>query len=134
MGRARSAGMGASMSRETGRTDEARLLRALDSGAQQSSLAPPPSALRRATLLLGYGCLIAVNVASGMGKFGPNNAVVSNAYPTAITPSGYAFAIWGIIFMLEAAGVIYLVIPGDAGSVRAKMVSSQCSPMCWHVP
>jgi hypothetical protein len=49
---------------------------------------------RRATLLLGYGCLIAVNVASGMGKFGPNNAVVSNAYPTAITPSGYAFAIW----------------------------------------
>jgi hypothetical protein len=44
--------------------------------------------------VLGYGCLIAVNMASGLGVFGPSNAVISNAYPTAITPSGYAFAIW----------------------------------------
>jgi hypothetical protein len=53
-----------------------------------------------------------------------------NEHPRLCTPPNDR----GIIFMLEAAGVIYLVIPGDAGSVRAKMVSSQCSPMCWHVP
>jgi hypothetical protein len=45
---------------------------------------------RPATLVLGYGCLIAVNMASGLGVFGPSNAVISHAYPTAITPSGYA--------------------------------------------
>jgi len=49
---------------------------------------------RRAALIAGYGGLIAVNIASGMGTFGPSNAQVSRAVPTAITPAGYAFAIW----------------------------------------
>jgi hypothetical protein len=101
--------------------DAARLLRALDNteGADHAQFTPGPSAARRAVLGLGYGALIATNVASGLGVFGPNNATVSNAYPTAITPSGYAFAIWGIIFLLEGAGVVYLICPAGTGSVRA---------------
>ena len=102
--------------------DAARLLKALGDnteGAGHAQFTPGPSAARRAVLGLGYGALIATNVASGFGVFGPDNATVSNAYPTAITPSGYAFAIWGIIFMLEGAGVVYLICPAGTGSVRA---------------
>lgn len=112
--------------KETGSgNDASRLLTELNGG---TPLPTPPSATRRLLLLLGYGGLVAVNVASGMGAFGPDNAVVSNAYPTAITPSGYAFAIWGIIFMLEGAGVAYLVLPSDMGSVRAITLEAVHAP------
>ena len=29
------------------------------------------------------------------------NTVVSKAYPTLVTPAGWAFSIWGIIYTLE---------------------------------
>jgi hypothetical protein len=106
-------GMGAKMRKSSGNTDASRLLEFSTDASQllhdlssinngTPSPVPAPSAAMythcscaythslTATLVLGYGCLIAVNMASGLGVFGPSNAVTSNAYPTAITPSGYA--------------------------------------------
>lgn len=41
---------------------------------------------------------------SNMGVFGPTNGAISDRYPTLIVAAGYAFAIWGPIFLLD---VIY---------------------------
>lgn len=40
---------------------------------------------------------------SQRGMFGPDNATVSNQYPTLLVAAGYAFAIWGLIFALDIA-------------------------------
>mmetsp|Transcript_11038 Transcript_11038/g.25259 ORF Transcript_11038/g.25259 Transcript_11038/m.25259 type:complete len:295 (+) Transcript_11038:83-967(+) len=60
-------------------------------------------------LLLGlsYAGLIAVNVVAGIGLFGlPTNGELSDDYPTHVTPAGFTFSIWGIIFTLQFAGVL----------------------------
>ena len=41
---------------------------------------------------------------SNSGMFGPTNGAISDRYPTLIVAAGYAFAIWGPIFVLD---VIY---------------------------
>ena len=41
---------------------------------------------------------------SNTGVFGPTNGQISDQYPTLIVASGYAFSIWGVIFLLD---VIY---------------------------
>lgn len=38
---------------------------------------------------------------SQRGAFGPDNGTVSDLYPTLLVASGYAFAIWGVIFLLD---------------------------------
>ena len=38
---------------------------------------------------------------SQRGVFGPTNAVISDQYPTLVVAAGYAFAIWGLIFLLD---------------------------------
>ena len=112
-------------------SDQARLITALDGEVQNVHFTPAPEAHRRALLGFGYCALVATNVASGMGIFGPNNAEVSNAFPTAITPSGYAFAIWGVIFLLEGGGVAYLLCSASTGSVRAITFEAVNTP--WFV-
>lgn len=39
---------------------------------------------------------------SNTGVFGPTNGAISDRYPTLIVAAGYAFAIWGPIFLLDA--------------------------------
>lgn len=41
---------------------------------------------------------------SNSGTFGPSNGEISDRYPTLLVAAGYAFAIWGLIFLLD---VIY---------------------------
>lgn len=38
---------------------------------------------------------------SNAGWFGPTNGAISDRYPTLIVAAGYAFSIWGIIFLLD---------------------------------
>lgn len=38
---------------------------------------------------------------SQRGAFGPDNGTVSDLYPTLLVASGYAFAIWAVIFLLD---------------------------------
>ena len=40
---------------------------------------------------------------SNSGRFGPDNGTVSDRYPTLLVAAGYAFAIWGVIFLLDLA-------------------------------
>ncbi|EKX35516.1 hypothetical protein GUITHDRAFT_155474 [Guillardia theta CCMP2712] len=82
----------------------------------------------------GYGALIAVNAMAMNGTMGPTNAKISGLWPTSITPAGYAFSIWGIIFLLQGGGVILsLISSSDRSNVNQKNAAAVCKPwlMMW---
>lgn len=58
--------------------------------------------MRWLVLLLSL-CMPLVSWFSQQGAFGPTNGAISDQYPTLIVAAGYAFAIWGLIFLWDAA-------------------------------
>ena len=52
---------------------------------------------------------------SNSGLIGPSNGEISDRYPTLIVAAGYAFAIWGPIFLLDVVfGLRQAMVEGDA--------------------
>ncbi|KAK9829449.1 hypothetical protein WJX72_005930 [[Myrmecia] bisecta] len=70
-----------------------------------------PSWTLRVTNALGYLLLILVNVASNTGLLGPTNGEISRKFETPLTPAGWAFSIWGLIFGLQGLGAVYQLLP-----------------------
>lgn len=61
---------------------------------------------------------------SQRGLFGPDNATISNAYPTLLVAAGYAFSIWGLIFLWDVAFAVWQLrarTPGAAGRDNASL-------------
>ena len=54
---------------------------------------------------------------------GRTTAEVSNTYSTLITPAGYVFAIWGIIYVLLGFFLVYHALPSQKGSPFQKQIS-----------
>ncbi len=73
--------------------------------------------LRYANIAL-FVLTVIVNSIAGSTKLigGRDTATVSNSNPTLITPAGYVFSIWGIIYILLATFVIYQALPRERGS------------------
>jgi translocator protein len=46
---------------------------------------------------------------------GKLTATISDTHPTLITPAGYVFSIWGIIYILLGAFVVYQALPSRSG-------------------
>jgi len=44
---------------------------------------------------------------------GKTNVEISTLYPTLVTPSGWAFSIWGLIFLSEGAAVVWHCVAPD---------------------
>ena len=63
--------------------------------------------------LAAFVAVIVVNSLAGSTTLigGRNTADVSAAFPTLITPAGFTFSIWGIIYALLAAFVIFQFLP-----------------------
>ena len=55
----------------------------------------------RLLVLLAALAMPAVAWLSNTGTFGPDNGTMSDRYPTLLVASGYAFSIWGLIFLLD---------------------------------
>ena len=51
------------------------------------------------------------------GKF---TAEISDANPTLITPAGYVFSIWGIIYILLGVFVVFQALPSQQGQAFQK--------------
>ena len=49
---------------------------------------------------------------------GIETGAISDKYPTHITPAGFAFAIWGLIYLGMLAFSIYQALPSNAGKYR----------------
>jgi hypothetical protein len=54
---------------------------------------------------------------------GVNTAEISNRNPTLITPAGYVFAIWGVIYFLLAIFLVYQALPSQRGKPFQKQIS-----------
>ncbi len=54
---------------------------------------------------------------------GRTTAEVSNRYPTLITPAGYVFAIWGIIYVLLGIFLVYQALPSQKDRPFQKQVN-----------
>ena len=57
---------------------------------------------------------IALNYYASVHPFaGQTNAAVSAKYPTLLTPAGYAFSIWGLIFLALTIYAVWQLLPGQ---------------------
>ncbi|MDY8048017.1 tryptophan-rich sensory protein [Paenibacillus polymyxa] len=62
--------------------------------------------------IITFIAVVLVNIlASTLPIGGRSTAAVSNMYPTLITPAGYAFSIWSVIYVLLACFVVYQATP-----------------------
>ncbi len=68
----------------------------------------------RIAVLLGALAMPIVAWFSQRGFFGPDNGTISNQYPTLIVAAGYAFAIWGLIFLLDVLFGVWQMLPANA--------------------
>jgi len=72
---------------------------------------------------------VAITYISITGVFGETNTVQSDRYQTLLTPAGYAFSIWGPIFIWEAVFVVLQFLP----TFRSSPVLQRVSPWWWAV-
>ena len=73
------------------------------------------SPLSRYINVLAFACTVIVNGLAGSTTLlgGKVTADISDANPTLITPAGYVFAIWGIIYILLGVFVGYQALPSQ---------------------
>jgi len=65
--------------------------------------------------VLAFMAVIIVNglAASTTLIGGKNTAQISDKNPTLITPAGYVFSIWSVIYILLAIFVVFQLLPGE---------------------
>jgi len=82
----------------------------------------------KALVALTYAAMIAVNVlANALPINGRTTGAVSDAYPNLFAPAGLTFGIWGVIYFLLGAHVLYVLGlfrgADDEGDGQARRVS-----------
>ena len=68
--------------------------------------------------ILAFVATVIVNGLAGSTTIlgGKNTADISDAFPTLITPAGYVFSIWGIIYVLLGVYVVFQALPSQKGA------------------
>jgi hypothetical protein len=79
--------------------------------------------------LASYIANAIVTYTSLTGVYGGTNTELSSKYQTLVTPSGWAFSIWGPIFMWEAVFVLAQFVP----SFRQSILVMKVSPWWWSL-
>ncbi|MEM8599978.1 MAG: tryptophan-rich sensory protein [Bacteroidota bacterium] len=82
---------------------------------------------------------VVLNGLAGAGVlFDTNTGAVSNAIPTGVTPAGWAFAIWGVIFTGVLVFAAYQARPGARGArydvLGVPFVSVTVLTGLWQIP
>lgn len=71
-----------------------------------------------------YALTILVNgLANGLPLNGQTTGQVSAKYPALLTPAGYAFSIWGLIYIALTAFVIYQLLPAQKNNELIKRIN-----------
>ena len=69
--------------------------------------------VKRWSFIIGVAFLILMNFLANVVPFGGQTmAEVSSKYPTMITPAGYAFSIWGLIYLTLAVFAVFQFFKG----------------------
>mmetsp|Transcript_67196 Transcript_67196/g.194315 ORF Transcript_67196/g.194315 Transcript_67196/m.194315 type:complete len:304 (+) Transcript_67196:72-983(+) len=98
----------------------------------------PPLGWRNWSNLAAYIVNSVVTYVSLTGIFGETNGDLSDKYHTLVTPAGWAFSIWGVIFVGEAAAVVAQMFPRYRGLevVRASTpwwLAACGFQVCWTI-
>ena len=82
------------------------------------------SVLLRWSNIVAFILTVLVNGLAGSTTLlgGVNTAEISDANPTLITPAGYVFSIWGIIYILLAVFVIFQALPSQKEEEYTKKI------------
>jgi hypothetical protein len=94
-----------------------------DGERRTKMVATRPSLLNWSNIL-AYVLVLIVNGLAGSTTLigGKVTAEISNANPTLITPAGYVFAIWGVIYVLLGVFVVYQALPqGRSGRFQERI-------------
>ena len=81
-------------------------------------MSQPNSTILKVANIVAFALTVVVNGLAGSTTLigGRNTADVSNQNPTLITPAGYVFAIWGVIYILLGVFVVFQALPSQKGS------------------
>lgn len=78
-----------------------------------------PLELRHILNIVAFIAVIVVNVLANTLPFnGISTGEISDSFPSLVTPAGYVFSIWGLIYLLLAAFVVYQALPAHRGNAR----------------
>jgi len=74
--------------------------------------------------IVAFVLTVIVNSLAGSTKLigGVTTAQISDANPTLITPAGYVFSIWGIIYFLLGVFVVFQALPSQKGKEYTKKI------------
>ena len=74
--------------------------------------------------ILAFILTVLVNSLAGSTTIlgGKDTAQISDANPTLITPAGYVFSIWGVIYILLGIFVVFQVLPSEKGNDYKKNI------------
>ncbi len=74
--------------------------------------------------IIAYVLTVLVNGLAGSTTIlgGRNTAQVSDANPTLVTPAGYVFSIWGVIYILLGVFVVFQALPAEQGKNFQKRI------------
>lgn len=81
--------------------------------------------------IIALVAVVIVNaLASGLPIGGRTTGEVSALYENLFTPAGYAFAIWGVIYMALLAYVVYQALPARRQNVKLAKISKPWIASC----
>lgn len=96
--------------------------------------------IKQILVIIATAGVIFINYLAGIGRINQTTpAQISDKYPTLITPAGYAFSIWGLIYLGMIIFSIYQILPKSSerfSSIRSAYILS-CAANCawiyfWH--
>lgn len=98
--------------------------------------------IKQFLVIIATAGVIFINYLAGTGKINSTTpAEISDKYPTLLTPAGYAFSIWSIIYVGLIAFSIYQALPSQSDNARFARIRSlyiaNCAANCgwlylWH--
>jgi benzodiazapine receptor len=104
--------------------------------------APAAGLRRQIANVVGYVVVLTVNaLANALPINGITSGAVSDRFPTFVTPAGYVFGIWGVIYALLAVFVGWQALPAQRDDPRlarlgwAFVLSCACNAswlLAWH--
>ena len=75
--------------------------------------------LRPVLNIAAFVIMVAVNaLANTLPLNGLSTGAISDAFPSLVTPAGYVFSIWGVIYLLLGAFVVYQALPAHWDNPR----------------
>ena len=91
----------------------------------------PHPAWRQLLNVAAYALVITVNaLANALPINGITSGAVSDRYPTFVTPAGYVFVIWGVIYALLAVFVAWQALPAQRDDQRMQRLGLAFAASC----